>query len=126
MDSENLLIVCRICGRKTLMHNMRQDGSGENMVCVDCYKRNSQNKPTMSISERAAELNAEKTVKKTTEKSEPMIKYLCSNCKYKFSRKKSQEVTKCPYCGKTNVMLDNALGADTLLKESANKKFEQW
>jgi len=126
MDSENLLIVCRTCGRKTLMHNMRPDGSGENMICVDCYKRSSPAKSAMSISEKAAEINASKSSKKTTEKSEPMVKYLCSSCKYKFSRKKSQEVTKCPYCGKSNIMLDNALGADTLLKESVNKKFENW
>jgi DNA-directed RNA polymerase subunit RPC12/RpoP len=122
MDNENLLIVCRSCGRKTLMHNMRQDG--DNMVCMDCYKRNSPNK-TMSISEKAAELNA-KPVKKTTEKSEPMTKYICTSCKYKFSRKQSQEVTKCPYCGKDNIVLDSGLGADKLLKDSQDRKFENW
>jgi len=125
MDDENLLIVCRSCGRKTLMHNMRQDGTSENMVCVDCYNRSSNSSKTMSISEKAAELTG-KPIKKTTEKSEPMIKYLCTSCKYKFSRKQSQEVTKCPYCGKNNIVLDSGLGADKLLKDSQDRKFENW
>ena len=105
------------------MHNMRPDGSGENMVCNDCYKRGaaSSSAPTMSISEAAAK---QKPVKKVT--TEKMTKYLCTSCKYKFSRKLSQEVTKCPYCGKNNIVLDNALGADKLLDESLDKKFETW
>jgi len=124
MDNENLLIVCRSCGRKILMHNMRPDGSGENMVCNDCYKRNSPTK-TMSISEAAAELNA-KPMKKTSERSEPMMKYLCTGCKYKFSRKQSQPVNKCPYCGKNSIVADSGLGADKLLQDSQNKRFENW
>ncbi len=122
MDTENLLIVCRSCGRKVLMHNMRPDATGENMICVDCYKRNSPAK-TMSVSEKAAE---QMPKPKKTEKSEPMVKYICTSCKYKFSRKASQEVSKCPYCGKTTIVVDNQLGADKLLKESENKRFETW
>ncbi len=39
MDNDNLLIICRACGRKALMHNMRPDKTGENMICIDCYKK---------------------------------------------------------------------------------------
>lgn len=124
MDSDNLLIVCRSCGRKVLMHNMRPDSTGENMVCVDCYKRNSPSK-TMSISEAAAE-QSPKLARKVVERTEPMMKYICTNCKYKFSRKQSQEVSKCPYCGKNTIVLDNQLGAEKLLKESNDKRFETW
>ena len=121
---DNLLIVCRSCGRKILMHNMRPDGTGENMICMDCYKRTSATKgATLSISEAAAE---HRPVSKKTEKSEKMIKYICTSCSYKFSRKASQEVSKCPYCGKTNIVVDSALGADKLINESMNKKFETW
>jgi|WetSurMetagenome_2_1015567.scaffolds.fasta_scaffold1135516_1 DNA-directed RNA polymerase subunit RPC12/RpoP len=123
MTSENLLIVCRSCGRKVLMHNMRPDGTGENMVCIDCYKRNSPTK-TMSISEAAAE-QTPKPVKRP-ERTEEMRKYICTACKYKFSRKKTQEVSKCPYCGKNSIVLDSGLGADKLLKDSADRRFENW
>jgi len=124
MDNENLLIVCRSCGRKILMHNMRPDGDGENMICIDCYKKTSASKPMMSIKEAAAQQDAPKI--KKAEKSEPMNKFICTSCKYKFSRKKSQEVSKCPYCGKTTIVLDNQLGADKLIKDSLDKRFEKW
>jgi DNA-directed RNA polymerase subunit RPC12/RpoP len=123
MDNENLLIVCRSCNRKILMHNMRPDGTGENMVCNDCYKRNSPNR-TMSISEVAAAQS--QPIRKVVEHKEPMVKYLCTSCKYKFSRKQSQEVGKCPYCGKSSIVMDNQLGAAKLLNESNDKRFETW
>jgi len=122
---ENLLIVCRSCGRKVLMHNMRPDGTGENMICLDCYKRNAPvHGGTATISEVAAEHKP--LAKKVSEKSEKMIKYICTSCRYKFSRKASQDVSKCPYCGKTNIVVDSALGADKLLNESMDKRFETW
>jgi DNA-directed RNA polymerase subunit RPC12/RpoP len=122
---DNLLIVCRSCGRKVLMHNMRTDSSGENMICVDCYKRNSSLKgATASVSEIAAEHKP--PVKKTSEKTEKMVRYICTSCHYKFSRKSTQEVSKCPYCGKTNIVVDKSLGADKLLNEAMDKRFETW
>jgi len=124
MTSENLLIVCRSCGRKVLMHNMRPDSTGENMICVDCYKRNSPTK-TMSISEAAAEQTI-KLAPKKPERTEKMNKYICTACKYKFSRKETQEVRKCPYCGKNSIVLDSGLGADKLLKDSQDRRFENW
>lgn len=123
MDTSNLLIVCRSCGRKVLMHNMRPDSSGENMICNDCYKRSSPNK-SMSISEAAAEQTPKP--KKSSEKTEKMVKYVCTSCRYKFSRKASQEVSKCPYCGKTSIVVDNDLGAEKLINESVDKRFETW
>jgi len=118
---ENLLIVCRNCGRKILMHNMRPDDSGENMICVDCYRKKV---PTRSLSEEARSID--QPARKTVAKSEPMNKYICTSCRYKFSRKASREVDKCPYCGKNTIIVDNQLGADKLLNESVNKKFETW
>jgi DNA-directed RNA polymerase subunit RPC12/RpoP len=123
MTSENLLIICRSCGRKVLMHNMRPDSTGENMICIDCYKRSSPTK-TMSISEAAAE-QTQKVVRKP-ERTEKMTKYICTSCKYKFSRKEHQEVVKCPYCSKTTIILDSGLGADKLLKDSQDRRFENW
>jgi DNA-directed RNA polymerase subunit RPC12/RpoP len=123
MTSENLLIVCRSCGRKVLMHNMRPDSTGENMICVDCYRRNSPAK-TMSISEAAAE-QTPKPVKRP-ERTEKMVKYICTACKYKFSRKETQEVNKCPYCEKNAIVVDSGLGADKLLKDSMERRFENW
>jgi DNA-directed RNA polymerase subunit RPC12/RpoP len=102
---------------------MRPDNSGENMICVDCYNRNSKTQPKfVSLKEAAAEVEKPK---KPAPK-EPMNHYICTGCKYKFSKKASQEVTKCPYCGKFTIVLDNQLGADKLLHDSMDKRFEKW
>lgn len=134
--ADELSIVCRHCGRHVLMHNMTKDKTGINMICLDCAKKE---KSTMEPEKTTSIITAMKKhvenssfstsrakTKETTEKSEKMIKYLCPNCKYKFSRKASQEVEKCPYCGKHTVVVDNALGADKLLNDSMDKRFEGW
>ena len=133
--ADELSIVCRHCGRSVLMHNMTKDKTGINMICLDCAKKEraamAPEKTTSIIStmKRRAIDNepyapAKRSKAATTEKSEKMIKYLCTNCKYKFSRKASQSVEKCPYCSKHTIVVDNALGADKLLKDSMDKRFE--
>ena len=127
MDDDNLLIICRACGRKVLMHNMRPDDDGEHMICNDCWKRKSGVKGATSIfgSKEVSNTPYEPPKHaKTVEKSEKMIKYICTSCKYKFSRKSSQDVHKCPYCGKEGIVVDSQLGAENLLKSSQDKRFE--
>lgn len=120
MNDDNLLIVCRSCGRKVLMHNMKPDASGENMICFDCAKKQG------VASERLASLQKPESARPKSTITEKMIKYICTACKYKFSRKESRGVDKCPYCGKNSIVLDSDTGAEKLLKESTNKKFETW
>ena len=131
MDEDNLLIICRTCGRKVLMHNMRPDDDGEHMICNDCWKRKQGVKDAGSVLNPAKKSGVEnspyvppKSKETRTVKSEKMIKYVCTSCKYKFARKGSQEVEKCPYCGKETIVLDSAMGADQMLKESTDKKFD--
>ena len=127
MDNDNLLIICRVCGRKILMHNMRLDDDKENMICNDCYqKKSSASQPVSALTKKALENNPyepSKSKAKST-KSEKMIKYICTSCKYKFSRKESQHVEKCPYCGKNSIVQDTQLGADKLINDSLDKKYE--
>jgi predicted RNA-binding Zn-ribbon protein involved in translation (DUF1610 family) len=112
-----------------LMHNMRPDDDGENMICNDCYKRKVGVKSASSIislgkkTMENSPYEPPKSVKKT-EKSEKMIKYICSSCKYKFQRKATQEVTKCPYCGKESIVLDSQLGAENIIKQATDKRYE--
>lgn len=125
MDNDNLLIICRACGRKQLMHNMRSAPDGEHMICVDCAKKGasiSSEIPLRKVVENTPFHGGK--VKKETVKSEKMIKYICTNCKYTFSRKESQNVEKCPYCGKHKIVRDDRLDAEKLIKESMDKKFD--
>lgn len=123
MDNDNLLIICRSCGRKTLMHNMRPSADGENMICIECAKKGISLKSEVSLSKAASELKS-KSNKESKSKSEKMVKYLCTNCKYKFSRKESQQVEKCPYCGKNTIVHDDQLSVDKIIKESQDKKYD--
>lgn len=125
MDNDNLLIICRSCGRKSLMHNMKPDG--EHMICSECAKKGASLSSEVSIQKKAIENEPFSGPRKKTESAkvtEKMLKYICSNCKYKFSRKESQHVEKCPYCGKNTVVHDSQLGAQNLIKDSMGKKFD--
>lgn len=125
MDEDHMLIICRSCGRKTLMENMRADG--DNMICMDCYKKSAGAKSVTSVfGKKPVENEPFKPAKSKgkVEKSEKMIRYICTNCKYKFSRKESQSVEKCPYCSKNTIVHDDQLGAENLIKDSTDKRFD--
>ena len=128
MESDNVLIICRACGRNVLMHNMRPDADGEHMICLNCYKKQAGVKSATSIFGKKEIGNTPyeyaKSKSAKAPKSEKMVKYICTSCKYKFSRKESQEVIKCPYCGKERVVFDSALGADKILHEAEDKRFD--
>ncbi len=126
MDTDNLLIICRSCGRKSLMHNMRPADDGEHMICVDCARKGASMSSETTIQKKAIENQPFSGPRKKKEKtkSEKIIKFICTNCKYKFSRKESQHVEKYPYCGKQTIVHDDQLGADKLIKDSLNKKFD--
>ncbi|GIU69444.1 MAG: hypothetical protein KatS3mg002_0680 [Candidatus Woesearchaeota archaeon] len=124
MDNDNLLIICRACGRKQLMHNMRPAPDGEHMICVDCAKKGASISSEIPLRKAVENTPFKSHKKKETVKSEKMIKYICTNCKYKFSRKESQHVERCPYCGKQTILTDDQIDADTLIKESASKKYD--
>ena len=125
MDDDNLLIICRSCGRKQLMHNMKADG--EHMICLDCAKKGSTAKSDSALFAKKTVENAPFSGpkgKSEKSKSEKMTRYICTACKYKFSRKESQPVEKCPYCGKTTIVHDDQLGAEKLISQSMEKRFD--
>jgi len=49
--------------------------------------------------------------------------YVCSNCKYKFSRKAERVLTRCPYCSKEGTISENTADfASKLVDEVASYK----
>jgi predicted RNA-binding Zn-ribbon protein involved in translation (DUF1610 family) len=97
------------------------------MICTDCYKRKAGVKSVTSVLGKKEVANTPYTPTrqaKKVAKSEKTIRYICTSCKYKFQRKESQEVGKCPYCGKSMIVLDSQLGADNIIKESSDKKYD--
>ncbi len=105
MENQNILIMCRKCGRKSPVSQMRYDSNGKDLICINCLGQRKIESPSIG-----------KSVKK--EGGETM-KYFCPNCKYRFSRKKEVGFPGvCPFCGKSGVDKDSATSADSLLKES--------
>lgn len=113
---------------------MRHDKDGEHMICVDCYRKQHGLSNTSGSSNAIfgkSELSNSPyvvTVKKSSksDKPEKPTKYICTSCKYKFSKSPSKHVEKCPYCASRDIVVDDQLGADKLIKSSMNKKFETW
>jgi len=97
---------------------MRPADDGEHMICLDCAKKGASMRTETTLSEKAKETEpfSGPRKKKETTKSEKMFKYICTNCKYKFSRKESQPAEKCPYCGKQTIVHDDQLGAEKLIR----------
>ncbi len=128
MDQDNMLIICRVCGRKTLMHNMRPDKDGEHMICVDCYRKQNGVSSTVKNIFGSAPVGSTATApvakKSKGNEKEKTHRYVCPNCKYSFTRKASQPAEKCPYCGNTDLIMDEGIAADKLIKESTDKKYE--
>ena len=54
------------------------------------------------------------------------IKFICVSCRFKFSVKKgSQKTIKCPYCGKTRLMLVKKYKDENdLIKDSSDPRFD--
>ena len=47
--------------------------------------------------------------------------YVCNNCNYKFSRKATSKIIRCPYCAKENTVIENTKDfASKLLDEVSN------
>lgn len=106
MENQNILIMCRKCGRKSPVAKMRYDVNGKDLICIDC------------LGQRKVEGPQIKGVQKSGGES---VRYFCQNCKYRFSRKKEVGIPKvCPFCGKAAVEKDSASSADSLLKDSDN------
>jgi DNA-directed RNA polymerase subunit RPC12/RpoP len=72
------------------------------------------------------ERKIEKTpLKKELKKDNSLVEYFCSNCKYKFKRKKSVEFRLCPYCGKEGkVKVVSTINAEKIIDESKDKRYD--
>ncbi len=101
MDN-NLPVVCRACNRKVKMDQVKFDEKRRAYVCMTCFNSTHKTMPEIrktnptTLKTEAENLKAVK---------ESMVKYMCSSCKYHFSRKKDKPVTSCPYCGGNKIQI---------------------
>ena len=106
------LYTCSRCKKEFNFDNIKYD-SDNRLICVSCLDKQKK-------IEKKEKLNLEKA-----EKGEE-IKFICVSCRFKFSvRKGSPKALKCPFCGKTRLMLVRKYkDEDDLIKDSMDPRFD--
>lgn len=104
------LYTCSRCRREFNFNSIRYD-EGRRLICVECLQK--ANKPGKR--DAAGKPN-----------ENPPVNFICIGCRFKFSvRKESPKALKCPYCGKTKLMLVRKYKDENdLINESMNPRFD--
>jgi hypothetical protein len=122
--SAGATIICKKCRQKIPLDRVRYDQNGRDLICLDCYDKLQWAMKKAGFAERK---DPSPSVRLTPPKEKPVQKpkaqvdkqkYICMNCRYKFSlRKDGEHVKRCPYCGKDNLEEDN-FNIHKLIEES--------
>lgn len=89
MTDPKVPVVCRSCGNKVTLDQVKFDDIRKAYVCTPCFKashNSSSDKPEVSPIVASMPSN-------------DRVNYICASCKYKFSAKKNKPPKRCPYCG---------------------------
>jgi DNA-directed RNA polymerase subunit RPC12/RpoP len=117
-------IICRKCRQKVSINSVRYDQNGRDLICMECYDKQSWAMKKAGFAERR---DPAPTVKLATPKETKPIKpkkpseksrYICTSCNYKFSiSKDSTQARRCPYCGK-DTLEEDKFDINELISES--------
>ncbi len=106
------LYTCSRCKKEFNFDNIKYDENNR-LICVECLQKQKK-------IENKEKLKVEKAEKGET------INFICVSCRFKFSVKKgSPKSMKCPYCGKTRLMLVKKYKDENdLIKDSTDPRFD--
>ncbi len=106
------LYTCTRCKREFNFDSIKYDDN-HRLICVECLgkQKKLEKKEKLSI-EKAGEGEA--------------INFICVSCRFKFSVKKgSAKEIKCPFCGKTKLMLVKKYKDENdLIRDSMDPRFD--
>ena len=105
------LYTCTRCKREFNFNNIKFD-EDKKLICTECL-------------EKRQKLERKNLTVEKPEEQEP-INFICVSCRFKFSIKKgSSKSAKCPYCGKTRIMLVKKYKDENdLIKDSLDSRFD--
>lgn len=105
------LYTCSRCKKEFNFNNIKYD-EDKRLICIGCFEKKQKLKKN--------ELKLEKPQEQET------INFICVSCRFKFSvRKGSPKAVKCPYCGKTKLMLVKKYKDENdLIKDSMDQRFD--
>lgn len=96
---------CSSCKQDFSFEQVKYGIDGKSIFCKECFSK----LPKTEI----------KMPKGHSALPSQTIKFICTNCRYKFSIKKDSRINRvCPYCGKAKLINDETT-ADKLLEEAA-------
>ena len=106
------LYTCTRCKREFNFDNIKYD-ENKKLICVECMEKNQK-------------ILNKKLAREKPEDSKP-IDFICVSCRFKFSiRKDSQQNFKCPYCGKTKLMVVKKYKDENdLINDSMDSRFDR-
>jgi len=107
----SMLYTCSRCKREFNFNNIKYD-ENKKLVCIECM-------------EKTQELSKKRVASEKADDNEP-INFICVSCRFKFSVKKgSSKAIKCPFCGKTKLMLVKKYKDENdLIKDSMDPRFD--
>lgn len=122
----DVLIKCFKCGKSYPSGDMRFKSSNNNdLICKYCLNKNppssvhAEVKPTIMPAVKNTGYDLPKRKVESNPETEGYNEYKCNKCGYSFKRKKTIDVTKCPYCGKSEqLQMKTNKSANSLIDDS--------
>ena len=107
IGSKSPSYICDICKGEFKFEDIKYGKDGKKVLCKSCYTKN---------------LKPDKKDEKSANQADPdKVKVICMGCRYKFSlKKKTTTNPTCPYCGKSNLMIDNTTAEKLIEDVSSN------
>lgn len=111
MEDIRTSMLCDRCRRPVALDLIRYvpRGSGRVALCPDCLGTGESMPSTVKLSTTKGSTSSTSS----TSSKKPFV---CVRCNFKF--KAVPSVSRCPYCGKADKVMEDALHVNTLLKES--------
>jgi protein-arginine kinase activator protein McsA len=112
MVSTLILVPCKLCKTKVSVNDLRKNKEGI-YVCNTCLSHSYYEKDL-----RSSQLRKPVDIPKQKEiiKNDDKIRYLCSSCKFSFTKPFGSNDRNCPNCGK-DYSVQRKQNASALLKE---------
>ncbi len=99
MQSSDVLLACHGCEQKLPLRRLGYNKDARQLLCSACNT----GEPASSLALRAP--TPEKTGPRMRNE-EDLLRYICAECNFTFSRARSFAFVQCPYCAGTRLTVD--------------------
>jgi hypothetical protein len=107
--------ICGKCGQRGPANEMRYSVDGQRIICSKCQaiekggEGDSQRFKTMTDGQAPGK------------QASGAVNYFCTNCRFKFSRKREIDVSVCPYCSKPTISVVPSQNAQSFINKAGQE-----